>query len=120
MGDRLWQLEGRFERLLLKVQDLQRKLTAAIQQVRNLQMTPVGVSSTGQNICYTDPVAIPAAGNLTGLTVYQLSGGNVITVNSNATVYNVMSSATSATVTSKIVVAPNGDGTYLAVSQGCT
>jgi hypothetical protein len=78
-----------------------------------------GGSGGGGAIYDIDPVVIAASGNVTGQTVYALVGGTRTAITTTATVYNVMADATSATVTSPIIVGPNGDGTYRAVSQGC-
>ncbi len=120
MSDRLSQLEARFERLLLDAQDIRRKLAQALQQIRDIQAVPAGGGYTPTTVYYIAPVVIAAGGSVTGQTVYQLLGGTPTTVSTSATVYNVMADATSATVTSPIIIIPNGDGTYLAVSQGCT
>jgi hypothetical protein len=89
------------------------------QQVRVSQAGGYGGGGGGGGIFWIGPVAIAANGNVTNQTVYMLSGGSTLTISTTATVYNVMAVATVSTAGKNIIVAPNGDGTYLAVTQSC-
>ena len=74
----------------------------------------------GGGLCYTiAPVVILAGGSVTGQSVYALQGGAVVTVSTNATVYNLMNVATVNNTGQTIVVGSNGDGTFTAISQSC-
>ena len=119
MIDRLAQLEGRFERLLLELQDTRRKLTQAMQQIRDLQARPAGGGANTGAGYFIDPVVIGAGSSVSGQTVKYRSGGSVINATTNGTVYNEMAVATVATTGKTIMVVPYGDGTYVAVSQSC-
>jgi len=117
---RLDQLEARFERLLLAFQDVQRQLKQALQQIANNQMGPGGYPGGGLGtIFYIAPVVIAAGNSVTNQTVYALIGGTTYTVTTTATVYNVMAQATVATSGKNIICGPNGDGSYLAITQSC-
>ncbi len=118
--NRLEQLEARFERLRLDLQDTQRKLKQALQQIREMgaKYTPSGGSGSA-TIFSIEPIVIAAGGNVTGQMVYALQGGSSVAVNTSATVYNQMAAATVSTSGKTILVSPNGDGTFTAVTQSC-
>ena len=92
----------------------------ALQQaVRVTQLGGFGGGGSGGQIYYIAPVVIANGGNVTGQTVYVLVGGSPVTVTTGGVVYNIMAVATVATAGKNIIVAPCGDGTYLAVTQSC-
>ncbi len=127
--NRLDQLEARFERLRLDLQDTQRKLTQALQQIRDGQakyVAPGGGNGTVY-VALTGSGGIPAAsstpaggtpGSVSGLSVYQISGGSYNLVSTSATVYNPYLSAT-ASAAKVVTVSPNGDGTYTLLGESC-
>ncbi len=118
--NRLQDLEGRFERLRLAEQDLANRVARAEQQIRDTQNAIGGGSSSQTYFLCIQPVVISSGGNVTGVTIYWNLGGTVTaTGTTSATVYNIMPSATVATSGHYIVVQPNPDGTYTAVTQGC-
>ncbi len=118
---RLEQLEARFERLRNAELALEARMARAEQQIRDTQTSSGGGSSGGGGFVYfVNPIVISAGGNVTGQTIYWNLGGTVTaTGTTSATVYNIMPSATVATSGHYIVVQPNPDGTYTAVTQGC-
>ncbi len=129
-SNRLDQLEARFERLRLDLQDTQRKLTQALQQIRNAQVkyvAPGGGSGTVY-VAVTGSSGIPAAsstpsggtpGSATGLSVYAIAGDSYNLVSPSATVYNPYLSATASAI-KVVTVGPNGDGTYTLLGESCT
>ena len=113
--NRLADLEGRFERSRLNIQDLQRKLTAALQQIRDLQAKPYGGGAGAATVWYipAGSAVVIAAGGSNTADVYGRSG----LVSPAATVYNPMGAAT---VTGKVIaVGSNGDGSFMVISQSC-
>jgi len=117
--ERLSQLEARFERLFQENQDLRRKLTIALQQIRDLQAKPSGGGGNTGTVYFTDPVVIAAGGSESGLTIKKKAGGSTVTVSDSGTVYNEAAVATSGGTGQTIFLGANGDGTYLAISQSC-
>jgi hypothetical protein len=118
--NRLDQLEARFERLRLEFQDTQRKLTQALQQIRDSQAKYTPPAGDGAACIFSiSPIVIPPGSSVTGQTVYALQGGSQVAINSNATIYNQMAAATVATSGKTILVSPNGDGSFTAVTQSC-
>jgi len=118
--NRLEQLDARFERLRLDLQDTQRKLTQALQQIRETgaRFTPSGGvgSATVFQIPAADAIVITGGGSATA-NVYVLQGGTVTLFASSATIYNGMQSAT---VTAKtIILGSNGDGSFTCITQSC-
>lgn len=124
---RLSQLEARFERLQLDNQDLRRKLTQALQYVRDLQARPAGGGGSGTAVFVAvspgggiaAASAAPAGGTpgSATCTVYKIVGGSYTSI-SSATVCNPYRDAVGA---SKVItVAPNGDGTYTVLGESCT
>jgi hypothetical protein len=111
-------LEARFERLRITVLQMQAQLAAVAQGVQQLPGggTPTASAAAIYSIA---PVVIAAGGNETGLTVYALQGGSSVALPGTYTVYNQMAVATVATADKTILVAPNGDGTFMAVTQSC-
>ncbi len=130
ISNRLDQLEARFERLRLDLQDTQRKLTQALQQIRNAQakyVAPGGGSGTVY-VAVTGSGGISGSsaapsggtpGSAAGLSIYAISGGSYNLVSASATVYNPYLSATANEV-KVVTVAPNGDGTYTLLGESCT
>ncbi len=106
-------LEDRFERLLLDLQSL-------TGEGYQLGAPPNPLPSSGGYFLCINPIVIASGGSVTGQTINVVVAGTVTaTVTTNATVYNIMPSATVATSGHYIVVQPNPDGTYTAVTQGC-
>jgi len=118
---RLEQLEARFERLRLDLQDTQRKLTQALQQIRELGSHAYGGGNgSGPYVLYLNPIVIAPGGSVTGQTLYWNIGGTQTSTGiTSATVYNEMASATVATSGKVITVGPNPDGSYSVVTQSC-
>ena len=128
--NRLDQLEARFERLRMELQDTQRKLTQALQQIRDGQakfVAPGGGNGTIY-VALTGSGGIPASSSsppggtpasAAGLSVYQITGGSYNLVSSSATVYNPYLSAT-ASAAKVVTVTPNGDGTFTLLGESCT
>lgn len=116
---RILEIERRLGLQARQLDDIASKLTQVQQEVRRawMQGWSPGGSSTG--VYYIDPVVISAGGNVTGQTVKYLVGGVATNITTNGTVYNKMDAATVSTANKIIVVGPNGDGTYLAISQSC-
>lgn len=119
MIERLSQLEARFERLFQENQDLRRKLTVALQQIRDLQAKPAGGGGITGTVYFCDPVVIAAGSSESGLTIKKKAGGSTVTVTDSGTVYNEAAVATSDGTGQTIFLGANGDGTYLAISQSC-
>ena len=119
--NRLSDLEGRFERLRLENQDLQRKLTQALQQIRDGQSRYYPPPGYGGATVWHIPAAsapVIAAGGSGTADVWQTIGGTSSLMVSGATIYNVMGAAT---VASKVImVGACGDGTFKVISQSCT
>ena len=112
LEQRSLQLDNLLSRLLDRID----RLEAMVSQVRAGAGGGSGSATAGY---YIDPVVISAGGNVTGKTVKYLVGGTGTTITTNGTIYNVMDVATVSTANKKIIVVPNGDGTYLAVAQSC-
>jgi len=92
-----------------------------VEAVRTAQQaSPYGSGGGGVTYIVPAPTAVinPGISNaLTGQTVQIKSGGSLVTVNTNATIYNCMQVATAATYT--LIVGPNNDGTYTVITQSC-
>lgn len=116
---RILEIERRINLLTRQMDDVMSKLTALQQEVRRAWMQSWQPGGTATGVYFIDPVVISAGGNVTGQTVKYLSGGVATNVTTNGTVYNKMNAATVSTANKTIVVGPNGDGTYLAISQSC-
>jgi hypothetical protein len=116
--NRLGQLEARFERMRLDLQDCQRKLTQALQQIRDGQAKYTPSNGSGACTVYQVPggLVIPAGGSATA-NVYALSGGTSTLVATGATVYNTYAVAT--TSGKPLTVGANGDGSFTVIGQSC-
>ncbi len=116
--NRLEQLEGRFERLRLELQDTQRKLTQALQQIRETGARYTGPSGASATTVWEIPggVAIAAGGSATA-DVYVLIAGASTLYAAGATIYNPYGSAT--TSGKALTVGANGDGTFTVAAQSC-
>lgn len=121
------QLEARFERLLLDNQDLRRKLTQALQQIRDLQAKPAALSglttAVYEAVSPGGGIAAASAGpgggtpGMASCTVYKLVSGAYVSIGT-ADVYNPYLDAVGA---SKVItVGPNGDGSYTVLGESCT
>ena len=119
--ERLEKLEGRFERLVLMVQQLVKQAAALNSQVVLTQgQAGGGGGSGGGGYGYSlDPVVIAAGGNVTTQTVYALQGGTSVALPGTYTVYNQMAQPTVATAGKTIMVGANGDGTFSVITQSC-
>jgi hypothetical protein len=126
--NRLYALEGRFERLRASVDELTRKVTQALQRIRELQQTPSGGGAPTPTValwCKTPGSVAAATGSFPTLTassftadIYKDAGGTLTLVASSATVRWWYKDTAAA---SKLVpVLPNGDGTYNALAESCT
>ena len=120
IGTRLSQLEARYERTRLELQDVQRKLTQALQQIRDSGAKYIPTSGTGSCTIFIIPSASAiaiAAGSSGTSNVWALSGGSLVQVATSATIYNEMQQAT---VTSKtMLLGANGDGSFTVITQSC-
>jgi hypothetical protein len=127
--NRLEQLEARFERLRLDLQDTQRKLTQALQQIRDGQAryVPTGGGSANAIFWAHAPAAIAAAtGSWPTLTpstftsdIYADQAGTLTLVASSQTVRWFYKD--SAAIGSLIPVEPTDNGTaWDAIGNSCT
>ncbi len=117
--NRLEQLEARFERLRILVQQMQAQLLQALQQIRDTQTAICGSFPGSACIVWSiPPVVIASGGSATGQTVSALSGGVLTTVTTAGTVYNSSGAPTSATA-GEIYCGGTGDGTVRAIAQAC-
>lgn len=98
---------------------LQAQVAALQQALRTIQAGGYGGGGAGATVYTIAPVAIAAGGNVTNQTVSVLQGGASTTVTTTATVYNQMAVTTVSTAGKTIIVGPNGDGTYTAITQSC-
>lgn len=119
-------LEGRVVRLELILKAYQAENLKLGQRVQDLEQqvrTGEGGGGGGAGnsaVVYTiAPVVISAGGNVTGQTVKALINGTSTTISTTATVYNQMAVATVSTAGKTIIVGPNGDGTFTAITQSC-
>jgi hypothetical protein len=116
--NRLGQLEARFERMRLEIQDCERKLTQALQQIRDGQARYTPTDGSGACTVYEIPggLVIPAGGSATA-SVYALSGGTSTQIATGATIYNTYAAAT--TSGKPLTVGANGDGSFTVIGQSC-
>ncbi len=128
--NRLEQLEARFERALLDIQDLRRKLTQALQQIRETgaRYTPTGGNTSNSLYWATNASSVgPATGTtLTGLTPAEFTSniccdvGGVMTTQATSQTVRWWYLDTAA-ANSLIPVEPTADGTaWDAIGNGCT
>ncbi len=118
--NRIQDLEARYERLLLLVQQLARQVANLANQIQQVQGQQGNGSGTSGIVYFLNPVAISAGGNVTGQQLYTNIGGTQTAAGgATATVYNEMASATVATSGKIIIVGPNPDGTYSVITQSC-
>lgn len=116
--ERQERLEGRFERLLLKVHKLEAQVAALNSQIQLLQGQQSGGGGGGGAGVFSIPgVVIAAGGNVTGQTVSVLSSGSLSTVTTTGTVYNQMAVPT--VVGKLIICGQNPDGSFTAITQSC-
>jgi hypothetical protein len=126
--DRMRGLERRVEDLLRLVQDtILPQLRGTQQGIQGLYQQPSSTTSgtTGGFECVCPGGGIAAASGNPGTgapssgtaNIYQIQSGSYVLMVSGGTVYNSMPNACTAGYVLNLV--PNGDGTYLAVSQAC-
>ncbi len=113
-------IELSFERLLLLIQDMQ----AAIARLQQPSASSGGPQQGGGGGQLFEILAanapsggIGANSSVTGVTMSQRTGASVITVSTNATVYNDMGKPTAASLA--IICSQNADGSFLVVTQSC-
>lgn len=116
-------------RRILLLEQQNREQSRALQQLKDgllrlegqlaLAQGAGGGGGGGAGVYYIHPAVIAAGGSLASQTVYFLSGGTETTFTASATIRNIMAQATVATAGLNIIVLPNGDGSYLAVTQSC-
>ena len=100
---------------------MQAQLAAALQGVRDVQTGQIPAQPGNTATVFSIPaVAIAAGGSVSGQVVSAMIGGSLTTVNASADVYNQMPGPTVATAGWTIIVGANGDGSFTAISQGCT
>jgi hypothetical protein len=126
--DRLRGIERRVEDIYRWMLDLNSQTKANTQQGAASWQQPnqngggggsVYVAAPGSSIAAAS--AAPAGGTPGGpvsATVYQISGGAYVTFATSQSIYNAMLSAT--TSGRVLIVLPNPDNTWTAVSQSCT
>lgn len=119
MSNRLWELEGRFERLRLDIQAMQQQIKTALQQIQSAQQIPVssGNSGSGGIFEYPGTAAIGAGSAITGASVYSLVGGTSTLVTATAKIYNIYQAGT--TAGKSVTVGLNPDGSYIVIAQSC-
>ena len=116
--NRLGQLEARFERLVFQMQALYAQVQALATQIAGVQQqTGGGQSSGGSGIYIMAGVVIAAGSSVTGATVDWVIGGTGVVASTNATVWNMMESATISGKT--IVLGMNPDGSFTVITQSC-
>jgi hypothetical protein len=99
---------------------LQQQVAALAQAVRTAQSAPYGGGGGGGLVFFINPVVISSGGSVTGVTIYANVGGTLTaTSQTNATVWNMMASATVSTSGKYIVVGLNPDQTYSVITQSC-
>ena len=127
--NRLGQLEARFERLRLDLQDCQRKLTTALQQIRDGQakyVAPGGGSANSIFWCQAPSAIAAASGTWPDLTpttftanIYVDQGGSLNLVASSQTVRWFYFD--SAAINTLIPVEPADNGSaWDAIGNSCT
>jgi hypothetical protein len=119
---RLGALEGRFENLLRRVEDLYQKVIAAQQLARNAfqAQSPGGSGGTGSYVAY--PAVTIGPYTSVSLTVYQTQGGVQTSIGAQ-TVWNYGNSATIAgdgSTTFTLYLIPDGAGNYTIYTQTCS
>jgi hypothetical protein len=125
--NRLGQLEGRFERLLLDIDLIKQQLRAAEQNAHNAfgQHPTGGTGGSSEAFCCVLSAALPAGtppaggapGTLATQTIYRITTSGYTAVGGTATVVNAMPTAG---ISGRLVLlVPNADGSYTAYSQAC-
>src|SRR5271157_2876446 len=111
-------LEYRFEQMRLALQQQAQVISGLRSDLANLQQG--GGQGGGGIVYFIAPIVIAAGGSATGQTI-QVNIGGVLTPTATtaAVVWNMMSSATSATSGHPIIVGPNPDGSYSVITQSC-
>ncbi len=119
--NRLQDLEARYERLLLTVQQLSRQIANLANQLQQTQGQSGGGGTGGGGIVYfIAPIVIAAGGSVTGQTILVNIGGILTaTAATAAVVWNMMAWATVATAGKNIIVGTNPDGSYSVITQSC-
>jgi len=117
--NRLQDFEARYERLVVREQQLEREVAKLANQIQLVQGQSGG-SGGGGIVYFIAPIVIAAGGSVTGQTI-ELNVGGVLTAtaSTNATVWNMMASATVATSGKAIIVGTNPDGSYSVITQSC-
>ena len=112
-------LEERFERLLLALGDMQAAIGRMQQPSYNASGgQPGGGGQLFEILSANAPSGgIGANSSVTGVTMSQRTGASVITVSTNATVYNDMGKPTAASL--PIICSQNADGSFLVITQSC-
>jgi len=118
--NRLQDFEARYERLVVREQQLEREVAKLANQIQLVQGQSGGFSGSGGIVYFIAPIVIAAGGSVTGQTI-ELNVGGVLTAtaSTNATVWNMMASATVATSGKAIIVGTNPDGSYSVITQSC-
>lgn len=130
MIERLSQLEARFERLFLENQDTRRKLTQALQQIRDTQARPVIITGGGEGVFYwiVSPGFAAATGTsgaglsptvATGLTVWKTVGGAQTSHATSQTVRWWFKDAGAVGKLVPVLAASDGSG-WDAIADSCT
>jgi len=121
-------LEQRVERIDRDMRTLEEKVKAALQGVRGTYQQPTTSTSGGGGVFFCAPGSsiaaasgVPGTGtpsSISGVSIYQISGGVYSLVTASGSVFNPMLAAT--TAGHVLAVSLNSDGTYSAISQSCT
>ncbi len=109
-------LEYRVEQMRLAHQQQAQVISGLQSALANLQQGGF-TGSGGGGIFIMAGVVIAAGASVTGATVDWVIGGTGIVANANATVWNMMQSATVSGNT--IVLGANPDGSFTVISQSC-
>ena len=101
-----------------RLQELQQQVASLINQLQGLQGGNQQPQNGGGGGVYIMAGQVIAAGaSATGVTVDWVIGGTGIVANANATVWNMMQSATVSGKT--IMLGANPDGSFTVISQSC-
>ena len=120
--NRLQDFEARYERLVVREQQLERQVANLANQIQQVQGQSGGGGQIGggagiYEITAANAVVISAGGSATGVTVSQRFGSGISTSTTTGTVYNDMQQPT---VTGKtILLGVNPDGSFLVITQSC-
>jgi hypothetical protein len=115
---RIVHLEQELRQLMLTNATMQAQIAALQQAVRTTTPgSPYGQTGGSGGIFIMAGVVIAAGASITGATVDYVIGGTGIVASTNATVWNMMQSATVSGKT--IVLGLNPDNSFTVITQSC-